>query len=447
MNNKFVKYSVYIIFALLFLFYAWVRYDNSLLVPVPRSAFGDVKGYYDIASQSVFSRSFWIAERPPTIPLFFKFIGTDYNKVASFQLWFSIFSWGVLALIIAKVTKNIFLKLISFALILAFSLSQEIIMWDYLILSESISISLMALFLASSILLLEKWSIFRVLLLFVTSVFLVGTRENFAYWLLMVGCSLLILLLTKKYIKRVLLISGFFILLFVISNSLASAGLRWYYPLLNTISIRILPNQEHTAYLEKLGMPVTDTLLERSGKALYADEWEMMENPELAPFREWVKSEGKRAYIKFLWFYKVDILQDWTKETETLLVPDFYYYSASNFSPIIKNLRLDEYLYPTRFGIFLFFVANYIAAAGTVWAFYERKTNWIVPLLLILLTFPQLLFILSADGNDIPRHCLFYSIQLRLGVWIFILYSLDFFASQIKITKFFQASQQNIPIA
>ena len=110
MNNKIVKYSVYTILGLFFLFYAWLRYDNSLLVPVPRADFGDVNGYYNIASESVFSRAFWIAERPPTIPLFFKFIGRDYNKVASFQLWFSVFSWGILALTIVKVTKNIFVK-------------------------------------------------------------------------------------------------------------------------------------------------------------------------------------------------------------------------------------------------------------------------------------------------------------------------------------------------
>jgi len=447
MNKKPVKYLVYIIIALFFLFYAQMRYENSLL-PIPRSGFGDVGEYYKIASQSIFSQSFWIGERPPTIPLFFKLTGTEYgqnyDKVVTFQLLFSIVSWGVLALTLAKITKNTIMKPISFAIILAFSLSEEIIMWDYLIISESVSISLMVLFIASSILLLEKWNALRISFLVVISILLVGARENFAYWLLMIGFSLLILLLVKKHIKRVLVISVFFILLFLISDSLASASLRWYFPLLNTISIRILPHEEHTAYLEKLGMPVTDALLERRGLALHQGNPTMIEDPELEPFREWIKSEGKQAYIKFLWFYKAELLQDWTQEIETVLVPDFYFYGASKFTPIIKNLRLDEYLYPIRFGIFLFFAANFMASAGTVWAFYERKINWVAPLLLILLSFPQLLFILSADGNDLARHCLFYSVQLRLGVWIFILYSLDFLISQIKTTNFYLASKATI---
>ena len=439
MNKKAVKYSVYIVLGLLFSYYAWLRYDNSLLIPAPRASFGDTRDYFFVASPPLFSRDFWMSNRAPILPLFYKLLGTDHNEILTFQLWFSIFSWGTLALALTRTTKNVFLKPFYFVVILTFSLSQEIIMWDYLILSDSISVSLMALFLASSVLLLEKWDVFKILFLFATSLLLAGIRDTFAYWLLMIGGSLPILLFfTKNQARRIFLVSGFFILVFLASNFSASSGARWYFPVLNTIGIRILPNEQHTTYLEGLGMPVSDTLLERQGKPLHADSLAMMKASDLQAFRDWVKSDGKQAYMKFLWFYKAYSLQGWTKDMGTLLNPDVYYYSATGFKDIIEDLRLDEFVYPDRFGILFFFIVNYLAVGATVWVFYEQRgvsLMWILPLLLILLSFPQVLLIWNADANDMARHSLYHNIQLRLGFWILILFGLDFLLNQIKTMR------------
>ena len=79
-----------------------------------------------------------------------------------------------------------------------------------------------------------------------------------------------------------------------------------------------------------------------------------------------------------------------------------------------------------KFGLLLFLIANLAAAVFSVIAFYEKKLIWVLPLALILLTYPQALLVWNADANDMARHALYHNILLRLGVWILTLFVLDF---------------------
>lgn len=425
-GSRFVRLITLLYFFLFFIFYAWLRIENSQKVREPRASFGDVHEYFEVAAQPVLSKSFWIAIRPPIIPLLYKFTGNEPNHISRFQLWFSILSWGFLAAVFAATCRSYFVKGIAFLLILGFSLSQEIIMWDYLILSESIAISLMVIFLATSILLIARWTWLRLLMFGIAGLLFVFTRDAFGYYFLLIGCGLLpfVFLVSKK--KHLLVISTYLILLFFVSNSLATSSERWYHSLLNTISIRILPNEGYVEYFEARGMPLNEALLSRSGKHLHADNGILMTDASLQEFRTWVLTYGKQEYIRFLWFYKADALQNIFQDIQPLFNPNLFYYSATGFVPIISDLRIRELLYPVRFSIFILLVANLLAAAASVVAIYERRSMWLVPLFLILFTYPQAVFIWNADANEIGRHSLYHNIQWRLGLWMLLIYGFDF---------------------
>lgn len=422
-DDKTLRIIISVFLVLIFGYYSWLRIDNSKTIREPRATFGDVHEYFAVSSFPITSSSFWIAVRPPTIPLLFKVIGTDVTRIWKFQFWFSILAWGSLALTVASVIHSYLVKPLAFSIVLAFSLSQEIVMWDYLIISESIAISIMALLFASVTLLLAEWNYLRLFLFGIAGLLFVLTRDAFAYFLLMAAFGLFLLIFFIPNRRYPFMVGTFLILLFLLSNALASASMRWYPSLLYTFNMRILPNPQYVEYFVSRGMPIDVNLLEQSDNRLSTDEIALVNDQD---FRDWVAEYGKREYIRFLWFYKADALQNIFEDIQLLISPNLFYYSATGFNPIIKDARLDEILYPTRFGIFTFLIANLFAAASSVWAIYERKHMWLLPLLLILVSYPQAVFIWNADANEIGRHSLYHNIQWRLGLWLWVLCVIDF---------------------
>jgi hypothetical protein len=326
----------------------------------------------------------------------------------------------------AFVVRSRILKPLAFLMILGFSLDQNIIMWDPLILSDSLALSLLALFLSFSLWLLMEWKWYKVILLASAAMLLAFVRDTYAYWLLLIAICLLVLLFFTHQRKRVLLVSGIFISLFLASNALASAGYHWYTPFLMTMGLRILPNPAYATYFEERGMPVNDSLMERSGKPMQADDAAMLYDPRLDEFRRWVKSHGRREYVRFLWFYKAETLQAPLKDLDILFNPYLYPYTGTGYRPILTNARLNEILYPSRFGVFTFFLANLFAAALVIPSFQYRQMLWIVPLVLILSSYPQAVLIWNADANDIARHSLYHNVELRLGLWLLVFFVMDF---------------------
>jgi hypothetical protein len=293
----------------------------------------------------------------------------------------------------------------------------------------------MILFIASALWLLAKWNYVWVSILLITALFFTFTRDDFAYYILMSGISLLVLLFRTHYWRRVLMISSVFILMFFASNYLSSLSLRWYRPLLNTISLRILPNPDYVSYFEARGMPINSVLMERGGKHLHSDNNALVVNPQLEIFRNWIQENGKQEYIRFLWFYKADTLQNPFTNFDVVFSPDLYYYTATGFRPIIKNIRFDEILFPRRFGLILFLISNLLAVGLAVIAFYERKLAWVLPLMLILLTYPQTILVWNADANDLARHSLYHNVMMRLGFWILVLFFVDYLIEKIDHKK------------
>jgi hypothetical protein len=425
-RNMLMRFFLALFLLASYAYYIWLRIQHSLRIHEPRVSFGDTPDYFAIASQPFFSSSFWITNKPPVTPLFFKLLENNPDRIITVQLWLSILAWGFLAFTVAFVIRSFLIKPLAFFVVLGFSLDQNIIMWDSLVLSDSLALSLLALFLSVSLWLLVEWKWYKVALLASISVLLAFVRDTYAYWLLLIGIALLVLLFFTHQRKRVLLVSGIFISLFLASHALASAGYHWYSAFLMTVGLRILPTAEHVTYFEARGMPVSEALMERSGEPMQSDEAAMLYDPRLDSFRRWVKNYGRSEYIRFLWFYKAETLQAPLKNLEILFNPYVYPYTATGYRPIIKDVRLHEILYPSRFGVVTFFLANVLAAALVIPAFQYRQALWIVPLLLVLFSYPQAVLIWNADANDIARHSIYHNVELRLGVWLLIFFVLDF---------------------
>jgi hypothetical protein len=423
--------SLFLFIMLSYAGYIWLRVQHILRIKEPRE-FYDTTEFMEFASRPLTSSSFWITNKPPVTSLFFRMLDLDLSKIVTAQLWISILAWGIFALVLAAVIRNFWLKPVAFVLILAFSLVQNVILWDSLILSDSLSISLLVLFLAAGLWLLFKWDGYRFVLFIVSSVLLAFVRDTYAYFLLMAGGGILVLIFFTRQRKRVLAVFGLFTALFLAVNAMSVMGAHWYTAFLMTMGLRILPNPDYVAYFEARGMPVSDELMERAGKPIQADGIAMMYADDLEEFRQWAKAHGRSEYVRFLWFFKADTLQNPLRDADIIFNPDVYYYAATGYRPILQDARLNELFYPTRFGLLASFLANFFAAALLYPAFHYRKLLWIVPLMLILFSYPQAVLVWNADANDMARHSIYHVIMIRLGFWMLVLFVLDFLFVEIK---------------
>lgn len=412
-----------------FAYFAWLRIDNADIVHEPRS-FGDTNDYFHNAGLPVFSRDFWVDARPPVTALFWKLVDSDPEKIFTLQLYFSIVSWGILAFISASTVKNILLKPALFVLVLAFTLSRDIYMWDPFLGSESIGLSLTALFLAASLSLLLKWNGWTAVAVVLLGLLIVFTRDTYAYLLLMIAAVVFVAFWSSSYRWHAAGVSLAFVLIFLFSSQLATIALRPFRAILMNTALRVFPSEEYTEYFRQHGMPIDDRLVQiarnpEPGKKFTVNiAFTFDEDQE--EFRQWAMGPGRAEYMKFLWFYKAQTFQNVFTETPgQSFYPDVYYYTATGYRPIIKDARISELLYPTRFGLVFFFAANLFAAFIAALAWRDRKPLWLAPVLMILLSYPQAVLIWAADANDISRHSIAFNILLRLGVWMLIFFVAD----------------------
>lgn len=432
-----IKFAILLLVQLCALgYFAWLRIDNAHDIREPRS-FGDTGDYFHNAELSVFSKEFWIDARPPVTALFWKLVHSEPERIFSLQLYFSIAAWGILAFAFAYSIKSYLLKPFAFVFVLAFSLSRDIYMWDPFLGSESIALSLTALFLASVIWLLMEWKAHKAIVVIFTALLMVLTRDTYAYLFLMVAIILLPLFWFGKYRMHAAGISFAFIVIFAVSSQLAVLGLRPFRAILMNTSLRVYPSEVYTDYFRQHGMPVDDRLVEMSrniepGKK-FAVNIALTFDEDQEDFRQWALGEGRSEYIKFLWFYKADTFQKvFTETAGPSFYPDVYYYTATGYKPILKDARISEFLYPTRFGLVFFFAANIIAAFVAAIAWQDKKILWLLPLLMVLLTYPQAVLVWAADVNDVARHSISHNVLLRLGVWMLL-----FFISDSLLAKIF----------
>ena len=144
---------VLIVISLIYLFLQFKSYlavQDAILI-------GDSWSYLQGASLDISDPDFFSDRRPWAILLFFKLLGSSQPLIEIFQLLISTTAWLFLAWKFIGSIKNDWIKITGFVVILGFSLSPTVQIWNHAVLSESLSISVMILIIALFIGLAQKW--------------------------------------------------------------------------------------------------------------------------------------------------------------------------------------------------------------------------------------------------------------------------------------------------
>lgn len=402
--------------------------------------FPDTKGYTNKASLPLFSccrfgpLGWWMLGRSPTVPLFYKLAGNVPHSIAILQVSLSILSWGFLAMLVSRALQTDWLKLAVFLIILLFSLSDDIMIWDGFLLSDSISLSLMALLVGSWLWLLEKWDWRKAALMLIVAFLWAFSRDTNA-WVIFILACLLITVGSLSRSRHYLFIAAVFVMFFTANEISQNYSRRWVTAFINVVARRILPNPEWTAYFAQRGMPVTPALMSLSGQLAWSQDWIFYKDPALKEFRDWVYRSGKSSYTRFLLAQPAITIQEPLRNIEGLVAPKLSYYGSPGFSPILTG-ALAEVIYFKKWALLWVWASGIIVGSAFVIAIQENKLRWLVPLTLVILAYPHAAVAWHGDPMDIGRHALQAGVHFRLGLWMLLLFAGDMMLAHITRGKF-----------
>ena len=429
---------IYILMGFILASYLTIRILNlSQAVQKVRTT-ADTASYVRISKESIFGIRFLATSRPFVFPLVLKVFQNDSESVVWAQGIFSIISWSVLAVSVGYSLQVFFLRVTAFGLILLLSLYRYIIGWDAVLLTESLSLSLMALFIAGWFWLMKGWRWPKAVFILAVAFLWAFCRDTNAWVILTIALMLLLLVGFRLADRKYLVFSVPFMMMFLLSNFSADIGDRWVFPFQNVLARRILTNEQAVEFFTHCGMPISPALIQLRGGFANSEDRAFYEDPALEEYRLWLHQSGKICYVKWLLSNTLESIQRPLAEFDTLISmqgiqPTLF---SKRFSPILPA-RLESVLFPGRGFLFLFVLGwAFIFIAVLTKAGMHNKAWWVV-IGLNILVFPHYFIVWHGDVMGIYRHVLTVSIQFYLGMWILMLLMLDSILS-------FKAAQEGI---
>lgn len=410
--------------AILFLIYAAVRSTTNLPALSKPRELTDTIFYLRISQQPISDLRSW-SRRPLLFPLLLKITKQDTSLASSIQLGFSIIAWGLLALLISASIRTVWLKPLSFGMILVLSLVRHLANWDYVMMTESLSVSWFVLFLALGIWLSHGWRIDKVIALFIAGIFLAFTRDTNAYLLLMLAGMLVLATLLRWARPHVLILAVFFISTFLLNNYISDVAGRWVFPLNNIIGRRILLNPESLTHLESCGLPVTPELMAMAGEYGGGQDRAFFDSPTLEEYRVWLEERGKACYMKWLLSNPIQsVTQSLGQFQELVAFNDLSKFFARKYDPVIPWF-IEPFIYPVKFILPLWAVLTAVALIAAWKRAWSINPLWGIYILLSLPILPHLFIVWHGDAMDPKRHALSVGLQLALCFWMAIFLLLD----------------------
>lgn len=384
------------------------------------NSIGDSGDYLYLAGLPLNSPEFYAAFRPWGTALLYKLTGPSPQVILWAQVALHGLCWGALAYWSARSLRNRWLSGAALVVLLLFALSPTLEAWTAVILSESLSLSVLALLTGLWINAVARWAWWKTLPLLLVSFLWMNVRETNAYLALALAALLILLAVLLRRQKMYAVLGAALIGLYFLSSTALCSYPRWSFPLLNVLGKRILPVEENVRYFQRQGMPVSPALMSLSGQWANGKDFAFLNSEELRPFQKWLFEDGRSAYLRYM-------LDHWPQtffsglfgDRQTLLAPDVRAYPPATYAPALPGW-LSTLVFPdvwpgAQIGLA---VALLIAVLGT--GAWKRRAAAAVGAALLLLDYPHLLVVWNGDAMEMARHAVVAAVQFHLAVWLLI---------------------------
>jgi hypothetical protein len=393
--------------------YLLVRAGSFVYTPVRVT---DTPTYEQVSAASLLSTEFWAGARPFTVPMLWKLFGDDHVRIVA-HLVLSIVCWLVLAAAVAAAIRQKLVRRVAFALVLLFSATTEVILWDPLLLSESVSLSLAALLVAAWITFVGAPSWLTVAGVLGATVLWTFVRDSHAYVSLFVAVAVLASLAYRSGRPYKAVLAAGIVVVAALSVVSANAGFRWYQPMRDILLNRVAADRGMEEYFAT----------------------------RLGP--NWRESDARRVYARYLITHPAYTFGDPFFGSQTtpfssadsasaLLDPDLRIYNdnaADRGLPLPAAVDDAVFVHGKK-SMFALVLVIAVAAAAVAIRF-RASPVWIVPVVMLVSTVPHALVAYHLSGLEVDRHALEAALLLRVGTLILALIALDALLTAIRARR------------
>jgi hypothetical protein len=382
-------------FGRVLLAYGLVRLGNGHLTAV---ASGDSSIYMAMAGLAPWDPDFYAGRYPWATPLLWKFLPGSHLPALG-QLALSTVAWGVLAVTGARLLAPGRRQLVALISILAFSLVGPVTVWDRMLLSESLSISLFALLLSAWLTLVRHVSWRTVGLVLALTLLWSFTRDSNAYVAAMTVPLLGVWLMRSSRRRFPAAILAGTCAIFALSVASADKSQRHEVSLNNVFNARFVGDPEARSYFVAHGMPL-------GGPA----------------YRRWLREEGDDLYLRYLVSHPGYAIGAPLGDIVSWLSPtDFRVGPPRRLLPV----PVEELLYPPEtFQLWFWLVVAAVGGLVTAGRLGARRI-WVIPLVTVATAIGQGMVVWLGDTEDLDRHLVLTAIQIRLGLLLLVLFIAD----------------------
>ena len=386
----------------------------------------DSYAYQIAAHLPLLSREFVAGPRPFGYPLYLKLVQHNEHVAVVGQLLIDTGAWLALALMAARATRHPGCRAAAAVVVLLLGATFEAIQWDRVISSEALSTAFGVAMLAALLWLRERWTAPRVALVVAFALAATSMRDSNGTFFGFVAVVIVVGVVVRRLPRRVLALACALFAVALVGSGSASVGHRWQEPLKDVITLRVMNSPERLAYFEHAGMPLSSAqVAEARGHCVQpipSFGCVVLVSPQ---FYAWINEHGRATYAKSLVKFPAT----------TVWQPIAYLrYSIGTRNKVEVGLATDERSPVSQALERVFFVRNpllvacwaLLVLALAAVAFIRRvRGAFDVAFALVALTYPHLWIVWIGDALEVTRHSLLASVQLRIGLWLSVVWLLD----------------------
>ncbi len=429
----------------------WVGFAWYLIAQArggPVIIWNDSTAYAAVARGPLSSLALWAGQRPPLTPLLIKTVGSEAS-LPTVQAVIAALAWGILAWTVGRLVSAGWRRVAAVFVILAFASTVPITQWNRSALSESVSMSLLALVFAASIWCARRMSWPRIAGLVLVCAAFAAARDAQVWTVAAIGLAVGIdaawlglrrgrpgrhsphpdpeaTRVNRVAARRAGVLAGCLLAVVVLTEWGTLSSHRTSEDVADVLFVRVFPFPDRVAWFAAHGMP-EQTQIDQLAHADPAPAHQAKvvgfppTDPQFAALQHWITNQGPGTYLWWL------VSHPWYVISEPLLRPERSYNFAqgnlSFYAPLDNPMRspLTSVLWPPALElVVLAILAVVVGVLSGTW----RLRAWRTVAVLSGIGVLAMLVAWHGDGQEVTRHAIEGFAQVRLGVWILVIVGL-----------------------
>ncbi|HEY1739287.1 MAG TPA: hypothetical protein VGI86_11275 [Acidimicrobiia bacterium] len=404
---------------------AYVAYRVALTVGTRIVVGSDSRDYLAAARAPMWSSIVWFGSRPPLMALFIKAAGHSLGHIVWTQTLVSAIAWVVVAYAVRSTLRDGAVAQIGFVVVLLFGLSTNVVQWDFVIGTESLSVALAVLLIAALLWFVASPIWPRAIAVIAVALLFSGIRDPNGL-LLVFGAVCLALWWWRQRDAAIAAVAITMVVLGVITSVGSSAGHRFDEPLRDILGYRVFPSRDATAFFLSHGLPLTDAEIASARGQCWGPtpRTGCVVVHNRAAFT-WLEHNGTKVYAEYLAHHPRSTLADPVTNTASVV---------GNVTPVAAFERfgssltraVERWLTPTRQRVL--WPMTFLAAALLVWLWRTRRAPRAVVALtaaLLVSLIPHMFVLWNGGAIEQTRHALTATIILRIAILLALLLTVD----------------------